>query len=71
MKSTTTTTTTKIGIDLLINHFIPLMKGDMIERYRMLILNSHGSYLTTEFDHTDTKNYIILICMSLYSSYLL
>jgi hypothetical protein len=40
-------------------------------RYRMLILDGHGSYLTAEFDRTCTENNIIPICMPLHSSYLL
>jgi hypothetical protein len=37
----------------------------------MLILDGHRSHLTAEFDQTCMENNIILVCMLLYSSYLL
>jgi len=40
-------------------------------RYRMLILDGHGSHLTAEFDYTCTENNIIPICMPPHSSHLL
>jgi hypothetical protein len=40
-------------------------------KYRMLVLDGHRSHLTTEFDHTCTKNNIIPICMPPHSSHLL
>jgi hypothetical protein len=64
-------TTDKIGIDWLINHFIPYMNNCVMGRYRMLILDGYGSHLTAEFDRICTENKIIPICMLLYSSHLL
>jgi hypothetical protein len=64
-------TTDKIGMDWLINHFIPLTNGCTMGRYRMLILDGHGSHLTAEFDRTCTKNNIIPVCMPPHSSHLL
>jgi hypothetical protein len=64
-------TTDKIGMDWLINHFIPLTNGRTVGRYRMLILDGHGSHLTAEFDRTCTENNIIPVCMPPHSSHLL
>jgi hypothetical protein len=58
-------------MDWLINHFIPHTNGRVMRTYRMLVLDSHGSYLTAEFDHICTENHIISIYMPPYSSYLL
>jgi hypothetical protein len=64
-------TTDKIGMDWLINHFIPHTNGRVMGRYRMLVLDGHGSHLTAKFDCTCTENYIIPICMPPHSSHLL
>jgi hypothetical protein len=64
-------TTDKIGIDWLINHFIPYTNNRVMGRYRMLILDGHGSHLTAEFDRICTENKIIPICMPPHSSHLL
>jgi hypothetical protein len=64
-------TTDKIGMDWLLNHFIPHTIGRTVGRYRMLILDGHGSHLTAEFDRTCTENNIIPICMPPHSSHLL
>jgi hypothetical protein len=58
-------------MDWLINHFIPHTNGCVMGRYRMLILDGHGSHLTAEFDHTYTENNIIPVCMPPHSSHLL
>jgi hypothetical protein len=39
--------------------------------YRLLILDSHGTYLTPEFDLFCKEHYIITLCMPPHSSYLL
>ncbi|EED15456.1 hypothetical protein TSTA_048960 [Talaromyces stipitatus ATCC 10500] len=52
-------TTDKIGLEWLKTHFIPLTDGRTLGKYRMLILDDHGSHLTAEFDRTCTKNNII------------
>ena len=64
-------TTDKIGMDWLINHFIPYTSGRTMGRYRILILDGHGSHLTAEFDRICTENNIIPICMPPHSSHLL
>jgi hypothetical protein len=58
-------------MDWLLNHFIPHIIGRTVEQYQMLILDGHGSYLTTEFDCTCSENNIILICMPPHFSHLL
>ncbi|EED11600.1 conserved hypothetical protein [Talaromyces stipitatus ATCC 10500] len=52
-------TTDKIGLEWLKTHFIPLTDGRTLGKYRMLILDGHGSHLTAEFDRTCTENNII------------
>ncbi|EED14516.1 pogo transposable element, putative [Talaromyces stipitatus ATCC 10500] len=64
-------TTDKIGLEWLKTHFIPLTDGRTLGKYRMLILDGHGSHLTPEFDRTCTENNIIPVCMPPYSSHLL
>ena len=58
-------------MDWLQNYFIPYTNGRVIGRYRMLILDGHGSHLTAEFDRICTENNIIPICMPPHSSHLL
>ncbi|EED21582.1 conserved hypothetical protein [Talaromyces stipitatus ATCC 10500] len=53
--------TDKIGLEWLKTHFIPLTDGHTLGKYRMLILDGHGSHLTAEFD----------LCMPPHSSHLL
>ncbi|KAL3712109.1 hypothetical protein TMatcc_000805 [Talaromyces marneffei ATCC 18224] len=64
-------TTDQIGLEWLKTHFIPNINGRTMGRYRMLILDGHGSHLTAEFDHTCIENNIIPICMPPHSSHLL
>jgi hypothetical protein len=42
-----------------------------VGKYRLLILNGHGSYITAEFDQYYSANSIIVLCIPPYSSYLL
>jgi hypothetical protein len=64
-------TTDQIGLEWLKTHFIPYINGRTKGKYRMLILDGHGSHLTAEFDRTCTENNIIPICMPPHSSHLL
>ncbi|EED15263.1 transposon, putative [Talaromyces stipitatus ATCC 10500] len=64
-------TTDKIGLEWLKTHFIPLTNDRTLGKYRMLILDGHGSHLTAEFDRTCTENNIIPVCMPPHSSHLL
>src|SRR5271156_6630226 len=63
-------TTDKITLDWLQRHFIPLTRTRTVGRYRLLILDGHGSHLTPEFDTACLENDIISICMPAHSSHL-
>ncbi|EED12346.1 pogo transposable element, putative [Talaromyces stipitatus ATCC 10500] len=64
-------TTDEIGIRWLQKHFIPHTTSRTKGRYRMLILDGHGSHLTPQFDQICTENNIIPVCMPPHSSHLL
>ncbi|EEA21528.1 transposon, putative [Talaromyces marneffei ATCC 18224] len=64
-------TTDQIGLEWLKTHFIPYINDRTRGKYRMLILNGHGSHLTAEFDRICTENNIIPIYMPPHSSHLL
>src|SRR5699024_1323521 len=48
--------------------FIPETNGRTSGKYRLLVLDGHGSHLTPEFDKTCSENDIIPICMPPHSS---
>uniref|UniRef100_A0A093V2E7 40S ribosomal protein S13-1 n=1 Tax=Talaromyces marneffei PM1 TaxID=1077442 RepID=A0A093V2E7_TALMA len=52
-------TTDEIGIRWLQKHFIPHTTSRTKSRYRMLILDGHGSHLTAQFDRICAENNII------------
>jgi hypothetical protein len=64
-------TTDEIGMKWLTKLFIPITNARSTGRYRMLILDGHGSHLTPQFDQTCTENHIIPVCMPPHSSHLL
>ncbi|EED16700.1 transposon, putative [Talaromyces stipitatus ATCC 10500] len=64
-------TTDEIGLQWLQKHFIPHTTSRTKGRYRMLILDGHGSHLTPQFDQICTENNIIPVCMPSHSSHLL
>ena len=64
-------TTDEIGLRWLQKLFIPATTSRTRGRYRLLILDGHGSHLTPEFDKTCAENDIIPICMPAHSSHLL
>jgi hypothetical protein len=64
-------TTDQIGLRWLEKLFIPSTNTRMRGRYRLLILDGHGSHLTPEFDRMCTENDIIPLCMPAHSSHLL
>ncbi|EEA18548.1 pogo transposable element, putative [Talaromyces marneffei ATCC 18224] len=64
-------TTDEIGIRWLQKHFIPHTTSRTKSRYRMLILDGHGSHLTAQFDRICAENNIITVCMPPHSSHLL
>ncbi|EED16233.1 conserved hypothetical protein [Talaromyces stipitatus ATCC 10500] len=59
------------GLEWLTTHFIPYINDRTMGKYRMLILDGHGSHLTAEFDRICTENNIIPICMPPHSSHIL
>jgi len=64
-------TTDQIGLSWLQNIFIPTTNGYTKGRYRLLILDGHGSHLTPQFDQMCNQNNIVPICMPAHSSHLL
>jgi hypothetical protein len=64
-------TTDAIGMKWLTKVFIPITNARTTGRYRMLILDGHGSHLTPQFDQICTENHIIPVCMPPHSSHLL
>ncbi|CEJ58776.1 hypothetical protein PMG11_07422 [Penicillium brasilianum] len=51
--------------------FIPSTNSRVRGRFRLLILDGHGSHLTPQFDRICAENDIIPLCMPAYSSHLL
>ena len=64
-------TTDEIGLRWLEKHFIPHTNSRVRGRYRLLILDGHGSHLTPQFDRICADNNIIPLCMPAHSSHLL
>jgi hypothetical protein len=64
-------TSDEIGLRWLQKLFIPSTSSRTKGKYRLLILDGHGSHLTAEFDQICEKNNIIAICMPPHSSHLL
>lgn len=64
-------TTDDIGLRWLKNIFIPATEACTTGKYRLLILDGHGSHLTPQFDQICSENNIIPICMPAHSSHLL
>jgi hypothetical protein len=64
-------TSDEIGLRWLEKLFIPSTFSRLKGRYRLLILDGHGSHLTPKFDEMCEKNDIIPICMPAHSSHLL
>ena len=65
-------TNDQIGLKWLQNIFIPATNGGRTTgKYRLLVLDGHGSHLTPQFDQICSENDIIPICMPPHSSHLL
>jgi hypothetical protein len=64
-------TTDEIGLRWLEKLFIPATTSRTIGRYRLLVLDGHGSHLTPLFDQVCSENNIIPVCMPAHSSHLL
>ncbi|ODM17100.1 hypothetical protein SI65_07499 [Aspergillus cristatus] len=61
-------TSDQIGLRWLQKVFIPETTSHTTGKYRLLILDGHGSHLTPEFDKVCSENDIIPICMPPHSS---
>jgi hypothetical protein len=64
-------TTDEIGLIWLKKIFGPYTQDRMVGKYRFLILDGHGSYVTADFDQYCSANLIIVLCMPPHSSHLL
>ncbi len=64
-------TTNEIGLHWLKDVFDKYAKARAIGRYRLLILDGHGSHVTPAFDLCCKENGIIVLCMSPHSPHLL
>ncbi len=64
-------TNNKIGLHWLKEVFDKHTQGCTIGRYRLLILDGHGSHVTPEFDQYCLEHSIIVLCMPPHSSHLL
>lgn len=64
-------TTDEIGLRWLQKVFIPAKTSRTVGRYRLVILDGHGSHLTPGFDKACRDNGIITVCMPDHSSHLL
>lgn len=64
-------TTNEIGMYWLEHVFQKYTKDRTIGRYRLLILDGHGSHVTPEFDQYCLNHSIIVLCMPPHSSHLL
>ena len=64
-------TSDEIGLRWLQKLFIPSTITRTKGKYRLLILDGHGSHLTPKFDEICSQNNIIPICMPAHSSHLL
>jgi hypothetical protein len=62
-------TTDEIGLRWLKNLFIPATSSRTTGKYRLLILDGHGSHLTPQFDQICSENNVISICMPAHSSH--
>jgi hypothetical protein len=64
-------TTDEIGLRWLQKVFIPSTNSRVRGRFRLLILDGHGSHLTPQFDRICAENDIIPLCMPAHASHLL
>jgi hypothetical protein len=64
-------TSDEIGLCWLKKVFIPSTSSRIKGKYRLLVLDGHGSHLTPKFDEICSQNHVILICMPPHLSHLL
>lgn len=64
-------TSDQLGLTWLKDVFEPSTSTKTIGKYRLLVLDGHGSHATPEFDQFCTERSIITLCMPAHSSHLL
>ena len=64
-------TTDELGITWLKTVFDPYTQGRTIGKYRLLLMDGHGSHVTAEFDQYAKQSSIIVLCMPPHSSHIL
>ncbi len=64
-------TNNELGLQWLLQVFEPNTASKTVGKYRLLILDGHGSHATPEFDQFCSKRSIITLCMPPHSSHLL
>ena len=64
-------TTDELGLTWLKKVFNPNTQGRTVGKYRLLIMDGHGSHVTAEFDQYAKQNLIIILCMPPHSSHIL
>jgi hypothetical protein len=64
-------TNDELGLYWVKEVFDPNTRNRAVGQYRLLILDSHGSHNTPEFDQYCKENNIVLLCMPAHSSHLL
>lgn len=69
-KSNNGWTSDEIGLDWLQKVFLPSTFSRIKGKFRLLVLNGHGSHLTPKFDEICSQNDVIPICMPPHSSHL-
>jgi hypothetical protein len=61
-------TTDLLGLEWLEKHFGPQTESRTVGRYRLLILDGHGSHVTAAFDNYCKEHSIVWLCMPPHSS---
>jgi hypothetical protein len=64
-------TTDALGLTWLKDTFNKHTQNRTVRKYRLLILDGHGSHVTAEFNQYCSQNSIIVLCMPPHSSHLL
>ena len=64
-------TSDELGLTWLKEVFEPSTRSKTVGKYRLLILDDHGSHATPDFDQFCTEKSIITLCMPVHSSHLL
>lgn len=64
-------TTDALGLEWLKKQFVPFTEARTVGKYRLLILDGHGSHVTAEFDQYCKENSVVWLCMPPHSSHFL